>query len=585
MRLSTRHYRELLARYLGPQRGRVIVLAVLLLSSIGLQLVNPQILRYFIDAASAGGAARSLLGAAALFIVVALAAQGVAVAATYVGEKVGWLATNRLREDLTLHCLELDMPFHNTRTPGELIERIDGDITAMASFFSQFVIRVIGNVLLLAGVVVLMLLEDWRAGLALLIFSCFALAVLVRMRGIAVTHWTAAREASADLFGFLEERLAGIDDIRANGGGTYFIRRFYERSRVLMRKMLAAGTLGSGFWVIISALFMLGHALTLSLGAYLFARGAITIGTVYLFFQYTEMLRRPLQQITEQLREFQRAMAGVGRVHELFSVQRAILDGPGTALPPGALAVEFDEVSFGYGDAGLVLDDLRFRLEPGQVLGLLGRTGSGKTTLTRLLFRLYEPSTGTIRLSGVDLRAPRLADLRHAVGIVTQDVQLLQASVRDNLTFFDPTIQDEQIVAVLDDLGMGRWLASLPDGLETELSPGGAGLSAGEAQLLALTRVFLRNPGLVIMDEASSRLDPATEQLIERAIDKLLCPAGTRRTGIIIAHRLGTVQRADEIMILENGRIREHGAREQLVRDPDSRFYQLLQTGLEEVLA
>jgi ATP-binding cassette subfamily B protein len=217
-------------------------------------------------------------------------------------------------------------------------------------------------------------------------------------------------------------------------------------------------------------------------------------------------------------------------------------------------------------------------------LGLLGRTGSGKTTLTRLIFRLYDPDTGRIRLgrngATTDVREVPTIELRRRVGMVTQTIQLFHATVRDNLTFFDENISDEAILAVIADLGLSEWYASLSDGLDTELESGGGGLSAGEQQLLAFTRIFLQDPGLVILDEASSRLDPATEHLIERAVDKLV----QNRTAIVIAHRLGTVQRADEIMILEEGHIREYGARTELAADPSSRFYSLLQTGMEEVL-
>jgi ATP-binding cassette subfamily B protein len=216
----------------------------------------------------------------------------------------------------------------------------------------------------------------------------------------------------------------------------------------------------------------------------------------------------------------------------------------------------------------------------GGTLGLLGRTGSGKTTLTRLLLRLYDPTHGDVCLGEVNLRDVPNADLRAHVAIVTQDIQLFSATVRDNLTFFDATISDERIMAALDELGMGDWARTLPKGLATPLASGGAGLSAGEAQLLAFARAFLRDPGLVILDEASSRLDPATERKLEHAVDKLL----EGRTGIIIAHRLGTVQRVDQIMILEDGRVRESGQREHLVRDLDSRFSQLLRVGMEEAL-
>jgi ATP-binding cassette subfamily B protein len=214
-------------------------------------------------------------------------------------------------------------------------------------------------------------------------------------------------------------------------------------------------------------------------------------------------------------------------------------------------------------------------------LGLLGRTGSGKTTLARLIFRLYDPKFGCVEINGADIRNAQLGTLRQNIAIVTQDVQLFRASVRDNLTFFDRSVADEKILATLHELELGDWLGALPKGLDTELDTGSRSLSAGEAQLLAFTRVFLRNPGLVILDEASSRLDPATEQRLERAIDRLL----QNRTAIIIAHRLGTVHRADEIMILDTGRVREYGDRQQLAADPNSHFYKLLQTGLEEVLA
>jgi ABC-type multidrug transport system fused ATPase/permease subunit len=221
------------------------------------------------------------------------------------------------------------------------------------------------------------------------------------------------------------------------------------------------------------------------------------------------------------------------------------------------------------------------------VLGLLGRTGSGKTTLTRLLVRLYDPTTGTICVgplragAQLDVRDVPLASLRRRIGVVTQDVQLFRASVRDNLTFFDTTIPDDRILTVIDELGLGPWYRALPAGLDTELEGAAAGLSAGQAQLLAFTRVFLKDPGVVILDEASSRLDPATEQLIEQAVDRLL----VGRTGLIIAHRLGTVHRADHILILDEGQIGEYGAYRDLVGDPGSRFSRLLQTGLEEVLA
>jgi ATP-binding cassette subfamily B protein len=215
---------------------------------------------------------------------------------------------------------------------------------------------------------------------------------------------------------------------------------------------------------------------------------------------------------------------------------------------------------------------------------VLGRTGSGKTTLTRLLFRLYDLDAGAIRLNGIDIRDVSFADLRDTVGLVTQDVQLFGATVRENITLFDQSVDKIDIERALASLGILDWVAAMPDGLETGLAAGGGGMSAGEAQLLAFARILLRNPGVVVLDEAASRLDPVTERRLERAIDRLLEGNNVRRTAIVIAHRLHTVQRADDILILEGGRVVEFGPREALLANPGSRFSQLLRTGLDEAL-
>ena len=576
--MSLRPYRDLLIRYFMPHWPQAVAVAALLLGGIALQLVTPQIVRHFIDTAQAGGALRTLMVAASLFLGVALLTQVVAVAETYAAENLGWIATNALRADLAQHCLELDMSFHNAHTPGELIERIDGDVTVLANFFSRFVLQLLGSVLLLIGVLALLFREEWRVGLALALVSVGALVVLNKVRAVGMRYSLASRQASAELFGFLEERLSGLADIQASGARNYVVRRLYPHLRALFQSSRTAFLMGGVLGSATGAVFTLGWVLVFALGAYFYRAGTMTIGTVFLLFQYTAMLRSPLGQIARQAQDFQTASAGIARVRELYATAPLLHDGPGTPLPAGPPAVEFDGVSFGYaaGEGLPVLKEVSFRLEPGRVLGVLGRTGSGKTTLSRLLFRLYDPDAGTIRLGGVDLRQARLADLHQRVGIVTQEVGLFQATVRDNLALFDRDIADGRIVQVLESLGLGAWFRALPAGLETELAPGRSGLSAGEAQLLAFARVFLRDPGLVILDEASSRLDPATERLIERAVDALFAD----RTAIVIAHRLATVRRADEILILEDGRVVEHGSRERLARDARSRFHELSAAGL-----
>jgi ATP-binding cassette subfamily B protein len=273
-------------------------------------------------------------------------------------------------------------------------------------------------------------------------------------------------------------------------------------------------------------------------------------------------------------------MGGIVRVRELLATESRITDGAGAELPTGALAVELDAVDFSY-DREPVLRTVSFRVESGHVLGLVGRTGSGKTTIARLLFRLYDVDGGAVRVGGVDVRDLRVDDLRRSIGLVTQDVQLFTGTLRDNVRLFDLAVGDDRLVGVFESLGLDEWLAELPDGLDTVLGPTARGLSAGEAQLVALARVFLEDPGLVVLDEASSRLDPRTEALLEHAIARLL----GGRTGIVIAHRLRTIDRADEVLVLDGGRVIEHGDRMALAGDVTSRFAELLRSGLPEVPA
>ncbi|MEZ4865842.1 MAG: ABC transporter ATP-binding protein [Caldilineaceae bacterium] len=586
---------RLLVTYAQPLRLQLALLALLIFTSTGLQLLNPYLIRSFIDTATTGGTLRDLLFIAASFIVVVLAYQALSVAQTYLGEKSAWQATNALRTDLTRHCLHLDLAFHNSRTPGELIERIDGDVGALANFFSRFAIVLVANGLLLLGILTMLFWEDWRIGGTLLLFALFALAITGALRDLAPPRWRAARESLTNLIGFLEERLIATEDLRANGAAAYMMVELYRHLRDFLRTFLRAYMMMVTNFCVMLGLMSLGNVVALGVGAYLLSLNAITIGTVYLVFHYTRLLVQPLETLMHQVNDFQQATASIARIEELFSVPREIVPinvvAPPLRLPPGPLEVEFDHVSFRYSSAtsDLTLQNLSFHLKPGEVLGLAGRTGSGKTTLTRLLARLYDPTAGVIKVGGQEIHRLDPVALRRQIGLVTQDVQLFQATVRDNLTFFDQSIADEQILAALRSLGLWKWYSSLPHGLDSEIAAGSVGLSAGEAQLLAFVRVLLKDPGLVILDEASSRLDPLTERLINQAVTTLL--GNGRRTGIIIAHRLATLQRVDMIMILEKGAIREMGKREQLASDPTSHFYQLLQTAaehsqtLEEVLA
>jgi ABC-type multidrug transport system fused ATPase/permease subunit len=576
--------RDLVATYLRPHRPRLVLLAGLLAVGIALQLINPQLVRLLVDGASTGAPTSRLLRLAAVFLVVALCTQVATVAETYVAEDVGWRTTNALRADLTRHVLALDDGFHAEHGPGELIERIDGDVAAIAGFFARFVVHVVGSGLFLLGVLVLLWIEDARVGALLTVCSVAALAFLLRGGGFVAERSRQAREVSADLSAFLEERLVALPDLKANGADGYALRGLLERLRDRFESGRRAVLASSVFADTVSGLFVLGAGAALATSVLLLRDGSMTIGGVFLVLRYTSMLRLPLERLSRHLNAFQQAAGAIVRVRELLATEPRVVDGPGPRrpLPAGALAVELEDVSFAYEAAdGDVLRDVSWRLEPGEVLGLLGRTGSGKTTTSRLLFRLHDATSGTVRLGGVDVRDVPLADLRRRVAMVTQDVQLFAGTLRDNVTLFDAAVDDATLEEVFGALGIEAWLDDLPDGLDTVLGATGRGLSAGESQLVALARVFLEDPGLVVLDEASSRLDPHTEELLERAISRLL----DGRTAIVIAHRLATVARADRICVLDGGRVVELGERVALAADDRSRFAHLLRVGRGEVLA
>jgi ABC-type multidrug transport system fused ATPase/permease subunit len=578
--MSFRPGHALLATYLWPEWPRAALLGLSLSAGIGLQLANPQIAKIFIDRAQSGEPLERLVWIALLFLGVALLTQAATVAETYVAEDLGWRTTNALRADLTRHLLELDASFHGEHAPGELIERIDGDVSAIAGFFSRFVVEVLGNAIFLFGVLVLLYREDWHVGAVLALFAAAALLFMTRGGAFVGVRARATREAAADLSSYLEERLVGLPDLKTSGADAYAMRGLHERLAARFHRARDSAMAGAVFNGTVGVLFALGTGAALAWTAGLHEADAVTLGTVYLVFRYTGMLQQPLQRLSRQLNSFQQATGGIVRVRELLATRARVIDGDGVALPRGALSVELDGVSFAYG-AEPVLHRVSCRVEPGEVLGLLGRTGSGKTTISRLLFRLYDPTDGVVRLGGTDIRSLRLPVLRERVGLVTQDVQLFGGTLRDNVALFDRRVPDRRIREVFAELGLEAWLRTLPEGLDTRLGAGGRGLSAGEAQLVALARVFLKDPGLVVLDEASSRLDPATERLLERALTRLL----EGRTGVVIAHRLETVERADRIVILEDGRVVELGRRDDLARDPGSRFARLLRIGMAEELA
>ena len=571
-RIPISKYFQLLRKYLLPLKGWMLVLAITLLAYIAMNLYAPQFLKRFLNETIAGAPVPTLISLAIAFGVANLSYRALEVLVTYLSARVSWAATNALREDFLQHCLSLAMPYHNQRTSGEMIERIDGDISNLREFFSTFVTRLLGSALLLLGILFCLFRENLIVGAA---FTGFAIATLficgfLRLRGVPAQ--VAAREASSQMYGFLEQRISGAEDIRSTGGVSFAINGFLDRCFRFFRKSIQAALINHFMLNIAWLLFYAANACALGIGAYYFVQGEITLGSIYVIYHYVSMLRNPIEGFVREFESLTKADASIERISDTLNSTLKIADEGTATLPKGALSVELADVSLSYNGEKKALENVSLRLEPGTSLGLIGETGSGKSSLARLLFRFYEPTQGRILLTDQPATSFTLQSLREGIAFAGQDTEIFDASVFDNVTLFDSSHTREEVKSALAKVGLATWLEELPHGLDSLLGQGEAGLSAGQRQLLAMTRIFLKDASLVILDEPTADLDPGTEELFSEAMSNLL----EGRTAIVIAHRLSTLRLIDRIAVLEGGKLVETGDYKLLKNDSNSRFAKAL---------
>jgi ATP-binding cassette subfamily B protein len=573
---SNSHWRALGA-LLRPDARRWVGLGALIAGTSAGALAGPLIVREVVDRARAGTTTSEIVRLGTIFLAVAIVTQLLGVVVVNTATRAAWRITNGLRLDITRHVLGLDHEFHRRHTPGELIQRVDGDVTYVSDFLSQVVPKVVGAVLLLTGMLGVLLILDWRLGAGMVVYLIGATLLVVSMRHRAVRESSDEMGSYAKLYGGIEERLTATEDLRANGAQAHAIWRFVEDSTEALQSSVRREAAFLRMWWALQTAVTIGSVGSLALSAGLVANGTITLGTAFLLFQYVQLMTRPLEELVQQLETVQKANGAMHRVIALMARQPTVVD-RGTISPPaGPLAVRASGVGFAYDTDGgaeqSILHDIGLTIEGGRSVGVVGRTGSGKTTFSRLLLRLVEPTQGRLELGGVPVADIPMEELRRRVALVPQEVELFEGTVRDNVTLYDPAPTDAAVEDALRAVGLD---VLVEGGVHRSLGAGGAGLSAGQAQLLALARVWLRKPDLVVLDEATARVDPATEQQISAAVSQLM----VGRTTFIIAHRLSTLDMVDEIVVFDHGRIVEHGGRSALVDTEDSRFRRLLELAL-----
>ncbi len=561
-------------RLIRPDAWRYVGLAIVLAAASALPLAGPIVVRHIIDSAIDGTTTGAVVRWGTIYLIVAIASQAATVLVAFLSTVLAWRTANGLRLQLTEHVLGLDQEFHRSHPPGELIHRVDGDVTSVSDLLGRVSVTIGGAVLLVAGMVVAVTVIDWRLGIAMVIYAGLGLYVLAGQRDRALDEATDESAVKARLYGEIEEQLTASLDIRSNGAGAYGLRRLIEVSSdalpiVVGREVNYVRAYARTMVVVAS-----GMVAVLVSGALLTGRDVLTVGTAFLLFQFTMLLRRPLELAIDELPMVHKASGAAVRVGELLDMKASIVFDGSASPSPGPLAVQFEGVSFDYGEE-LVLDDINLVLPAGESTGIVGRTGSGKTTLSRLVLRLVEATEGTVSIGGTSIADIAESELRHRIALVPQEVQLLAGTVRDNVALFDRSIADADIVAALTEVGLDRLVES---GVDTPVGSAGVGLSAGEAQLLALARVWLRKPDVVVLDEATARVDPGTERVLQEAIGHLL----EGRTSLVIAHRLSTLRHVDNVLVLDHGRVVEFGKRVELEADPTGRYARLLALALAE---
>ena len=552
-----------------PQARRWGVVLVLIGIGAGASVVVPLILRRVVDRVADGASAGEVRGLGAVAVVVAAVGLAATIASIAAATATAWRTTNELRVQMTRHVLGLDHEFHRSHTPGELISRVDGDVTSVSDFLSTVLVKALASVLMLAGAIVSLAVIQWPLAVAMSLFTAVATAAVVASRHRSIDEAAEEMHANAALYGGIEERLNAAEDLRANGALAHAMGGFVDESRAVLTTTVARGRAFLGMWWVMQGSVAAGAVTSVAASAWLVQNGSMTVGTALLLFQYVVLVSRPMEQIVHEIEIVQKANAALERVVALLAERPTILDEGTTSPDPGPLSVTAAGVTFDYGDDQPVLHDIDLAIDAGHSVGIVGRTGSGKTTLSRLVLRLVEATEGELRLGGVPVAEIPLGELRRRVCLIPQEVELFGATVRDNVTLFDDAHGDDAVTEALAAVGLDRLAAG---DLDRELGPGGAGLSAGEGQLLSLARAWLRRPDLIVLDEATARVDPETEERIDRAVRQLT----QGRTTLIIAHRLSTLRRVDDIAVFDHGRLVEFGARDALAGDATSRYARLV---------
>ena len=561
------------ARMLRPYRGQVVGGALLLVVWTLTTLAGPLLVRYGIDQGITADDPAALNAAVVAYVVVAVVAYVVYRSQVRVISRVGESFLRDIRLRVFDKLQRLSMPFYDREKAGVVVSRMTSDVDSMAELVQMGLLQFVSNVLLLVLSVVVLAVVSWQLSLVCLIALPFVVLASIKFQRDSNEAYLVVRDQIGGTLSNLQESIAGVRVIQAFGREGTESRRFAERNRVLYDAHMASVKVQAWYLPVIELAGIATTAAVVGIGGWLVSRGTVTIGTVTFFVLTLSNLFEPVQQLSQLFNTVQSAGAGLQKVFQVLDTPVDVAERPGAVDLPvdGDLVVE--GVSFAYGDGPPVLRDVDLTIAAGERLALVGPTGAGKSTLAKLASRLYDPVEGRVAFGGVDLRDATLRSLRERIVVVPQEGFLFAGSIRDNVRIGRRHATDAEVETAVGVIGALDRVSALPQGLDTEVRERGSRLSAGEKQLVSLARAALADPSVLVLDEATSSLDPGTEALVEAAMDRLM----EGRTVVVIAHRLSTAERADRVGVVDAGGLAELGTHDDLVAD-EGRYAALFDT-------
>jgi ATP-binding cassette, subfamily B, bacterial len=548
---------------LRPYRRRLVLGSALVAVWTGTVVAGPALVRYGIDAGLRDGDDGALNAAVAAYVAMAalayVAYRWMIVAINAVGE--GFLRDLRTR--VFDHLQSLSMAFFDREKAGVLVSRMTADIESLSELVQVGLILFLSNGLLLVVTLAALVVMSWQLALVALVALPVVVVASIRFQRKSNAAYLVVRDRVGSTLSSLQEGLAGVRVIQAFAREEAEVRRFSRRNQELLDAHMDSVRISVWYFPVVELAGIAGTAAVVWFGGGLVDAGTVTLGTVAAFVLYMANLFEPVQQLSQLFNTLQSAGAALHKLFGLLDTPPEVAEHPGAVDLPAGGAVDVERVSFAYGGAGgePVLRDVSLRVEPGERLALVGPTGAGKSTLAKLVARLYDPTEGRVRLGGVDLRHATMRSLRERIVVVPQEGFLFSGSIRDNVRIARGSAADEEVDAALAAIGARDRFAAFAAGLETAVDARGSRLSAGERQLVSLARAALADPDVLVLDEATSSLDPGTEMAVEEAIERLM--AG--RTVVVIAHRLTTAQRADRVGVVVDGRLVELGTHGELL--------------------